>query len=81
MVDGSGSIGRQNFMKMENFLKGLVGKLDVGPNNVHVGLMQFSSRPQREFPLNMYTNRQDAMTGKITCLFESSKVLDAAFFM
>ena len=64
LVDGSGSIGAANFAKLENFVKGIVGKLDVGANKVHVGLMQFSNYPSKEFPLNMYSSRQDVMTGK-----------------
>lgn len=64
LVDGSGSIGSGNFLKLENFVKGVVGKLDVGSNSVHVGLVQFSNYPQQEFPLNMYSTREDVMTGK-----------------
>ena len=64
MVDGSGSIGAANFVKLENFVKNIVSKLDVGVNGVHVGLMQFSNYPSKEFPLSMYTSRQDVMTGK-----------------
>lgn len=46
---------------MENFLKNAVSKLDVGKDKVHVGLMQYSSYPSTEFPLNMYTNRGDIL--------------------
>lgn len=63
LVDGSGSIGATNFQKLENFVKGIVGKLDIGPNKVHAGLVQFSNYPRQEFPLNMYSTRQDVMTG------------------
>ena len=63
-MDGSGSIGATNFVKLENFVKGIVGQLDMGSNKVHVGLVQFSNYPSKQFPLNMYTSRQDAMNGK-----------------
>ncbi|XP_052231542.1 collagen alpha-1(XII) chain-like [Dreissena polymorpha] len=63
LIDGSGSIGSANFLKLENFVKGIVGKLDVAPDKTHVGVVQFSNYPKQEFPLNMYTSRQDVMTG------------------
>ncbi|XP_060570089.1 uncharacterized protein LOC132728460 isoform X2 [Ruditapes philippinarum] len=63
LVDGSGSIGSANFLKLENFVKGIVSKLDVGANKVHVGMVQFSNYPKQEFPLSMYSSRQDVMTG------------------
>ena len=65
LVDGSGSIGSGNFLKLENFVKGIVGKLDVGADTVHVGVVQFSNYPKQEFPLNMYTTRQDVMAGNV----------------
>ncbi|WAR12447.1 CO6A4-like protein [Mya arenaria] len=54
LVDGSGSIGSTNFLKLENFVKDVVGKLDVGANKVHVSVTQFSNYPKQEFPLNMH---------------------------
>ena len=61
MVDGSGSIGPNNFVKLQSFLKGIVGKLDVGPNKVQVGVEQFSSYPSIEFPLDMHSSQTDVM--------------------
>ncbi|OWF53570.1 Cartilage matrix protein [Mizuhopecten yessoensis] len=61
LIDSSTSVGPANFQKMENFLKQSISKLDVGPDKVHVGLMQYSSYPNVEFPLNMYTDRIDAL--------------------
>ena len=63
LVYGSGSIGATNFQKQKDFLKQVVGKLNVGTNNVHVGLMEFSNYPSMEFPLSKYTSRGDVMTG------------------
>lgn len=61
LVDSSSSVGSANFQKLENFLKNAVTKIDIGKDKVHVGLMQFSSYPSMEFPLNMYTNRGDVL--------------------
>ncbi|XP_076113274.1 uncharacterized protein LOC143080959 isoform X2 [Mytilus galloprovincialis] len=61
LVDSSSSVGSGNFQKLENFLKNAVTKLDIGKDKVHVGLMQYSSYPSMQFPLNMYTNRGDTL--------------------
>lgn len=61
LIDSSSSVGAENFHKMENFLKSAVSKLDVGQDKVHVGLMQYSSYPSTEFPLNMFSDRGDIL--------------------
>ncbi|XP_073425388.1 collagen alpha-6(VI) chain-like [Dendrobates tinctorius] len=42
LVDSSGSIGPDNFIKMKDFMKGLVNKTEVGPDAVQFGIVQFS---------------------------------------
>lgn len=61
-VDGSGSIGPQNFAKLQDFLKRIVTELNIGPDAVHVGLVKFSNYPSIEFPLDMYMSRQEVLT-------------------
>ncbi|CAC5385625.1 unnamed protein product [Mytilus coruscus] len=61
VVDGSGSIGPANFVKLQTFLKDIVTKLNVGPNAVHVGVIKFSNYPSIEFPLDMHLSRQEVM--------------------
>ncbi|KAK3591361.1 hypothetical protein CHS0354_040323 [Potamilus streckersoni] len=83
LVDSSGSIGQTNFLKMESFLKQIVNNLDVGPNKVHVGLMQFSNYPSLEFPLDMYSSRQDVMAGidKMQYMGGGTNTADAIKYM
>ena len=61
MVDSSASIGSEDFQKTQIALKNVITNLNVGPNNVHVGVMQYSSYPTMGFPLSMYTNRGDVL--------------------
>ncbi|XP_075171327.1 collagen alpha-6(VI) chain-like [Anomaloglossus baeobatrachus] len=42
LVDSSGSIGADNFIKMKEFMKSLVNKTTVGPNDFQFGIVQFS---------------------------------------
>nr|XP_032802448.1 collagen alpha-3(VI) chain-like [Petromyzon marinus] len=67
LVDGSWSIGRTNFEEIRNFLLAIVRGLDVRPEKVRVGLVQFSSEPRTEFQLNSFSS-QDAVLDAIAKL-------------
>lgn len=61
LLDSSSSIGKDNFHKLEDFLKDVASKLPVSQDGIHVGLMQYSSYPSLEFPLNLYSSRYDVL--------------------
>ncbi|XP_031703091.1 collagen alpha-1(XII) chain isoform X1 [Anarrhichthys ocellatus] len=54
LVDGSYSIGLQNFAKVRAFLEVLVTSFDIGPNKVQTSLVQYSRDPHTEFALNTH---------------------------
>lgn len=54
LVDGSYSIGLQNFAKVRAFLEILVNSFDIGPNKVQLSLVQYSRDPHTEFALNTH---------------------------
>ncbi|KAM4568099.1 collagen alpha-6(VI) chain [Fundulus diaphanus] len=58
LVDGSWSIGSDNFEQVRRFLYTLVDSFDVSPDHVRVGLIQYSSHPQTEFRLNTFSDKQ-----------------------
>ncbi|XP_072536172.1 collagen alpha-6(VI) chain [Salminus brasiliensis] len=58
LVDGSWSIGTENFQRMREFLLTLVDGFDVGPEKVRIGLVQYSNTPRTEFFLNSYESKQ-----------------------
>ncbi|KAM9782555.1 collagen alpha-6(VI) chain-like [Neosynchiropus ocellatus] len=51
VVDGSSSIGPNDFQEVRGFLQSLVNSLDIGPDKVRVGLVQYSDEPYQEFLL------------------------------
>lgn len=59
VLDGSGSVGSKNFRLMKAFAKHLVGKFQVGPKNMRVGVVQYSTRSRVEFNLNRYSKMKD----------------------
>ena len=57
LVDSSGSIGLENFIKMKTFMKNLVSKSQIRADRVQIGVVQFSDVNKEEFQLNRYTSQ------------------------
>lgn len=54
LVDGSYSIGLQNFAKVRAFLEVLVNSFDIAADKVQISLVQYSRDPHTEFALNTH---------------------------
>ncbi|XP_074468542.1 collagen alpha-1(XIV) chain-like isoform X3 [Sebastes fasciatus] len=67
LVDGSWSIGDENFLKIIRFLYSTTGALDqIGPDGTQVAIAQFSDDARTEFKLNSYGDKErllDAING------------------
>ncbi|XP_054846903.1 collagen alpha-4(VI) chain-like [Eublepharis macularius] len=61
LVDSSSSIREENFEKVKNFLSVLVVSLDVGSDQVRIGLAQYSRETFKEFLLNQYSLKSDIL--------------------
>lgn len=61
MVDGSWSIGSENFKQIRRFLHTLVDSFDVRPEHVRIGLVQYSTAPRTEFLLNTFRSKKDIL--------------------
>lgn len=57
LVDGSSSIGIENFGEVRLFLRSIVSGLDIGSDKVRVGLAQYSDEPHREFLLKDHMDK------------------------
>uniref|UniRef100_A0AAV2K1X8 Collagen alpha-1(XIV) chain n=1 Tax=Knipowitschia caucasica TaxID=637954 RepID=A0AAV2K1X8_KNICA len=59
LVDGSWSIGDENFLKIIGFLYSTTGALDqIGPDGTQVAIAQFSDDARTEFKLNSYSDKE-----------------------
>ncbi|KAM6910519.1 collagen alpha-6(VI) chain-like [Xenentodon cancila] len=58
LTDSSERISEKDFIKMKAFLKSVISKSVVGVNDVHIGVMQFSTENHLEFPLTKYLNKE-----------------------
>ncbi|KAF5896160.1 collagen alpha-6(VI) chain-like, partial [Clarias magur] len=66
LIDGSGSIGGGDFLKMKNFMNNVISKSVIGNDSVRIGVVQFSNNIKDEFPLNRYSDKhqmQEAING------------------
>uniref|UniRef100_A0A3Q2Q4S1 Collagen, type VI, alpha 3 n=1 Tax=Fundulus heteroclitus TaxID=8078 RepID=A0A3Q2Q4S1_FUNHE len=59
LVDGSNYLGSSNLPFVKDFMINIVNQLNIGPDQVQIGLVQFAERPRIEFYLNTYTNKKD----------------------
>uniref|UniRef100_A0A8P4KC81 VWFA domain-containing protein n=1 Tax=Dicentrarchus labrax TaxID=13489 RepID=A0A8P4KC81_DICLA len=59
LTDSSESISDEDYKKMKNFMKSVISMSAVGQNELHVGVMQFSSNFKLEFPLNQYYSKEE----------------------
>ncbi|XP_054455349.1 von Willebrand factor A domain-containing protein 2 [Anoplopoma fimbria] len=61
LMDGSYSVGKGSFERSKHYAIKLCQSLDIGPDKVRVGLIQFGSSPRLEFALDSYTSKQELM--------------------
>ncbi|XP_039977374.1 collagen alpha-1(XIV) chain-like isoform X2 [Xiphias gladius] len=62
LVDGSWSIGDENFLKIIRFLYSTTGALDrIGPDGTQVAMAQFSDDARTEFKLNSYSDKEQLL--------------------
>uniref|UniRef100_A0AAR2LSF0 Collagen, type XIV, alpha 1b n=1 Tax=Pygocentrus nattereri TaxID=42514 RepID=A0AAR2LSF0_PYGNA len=62
LVDGSWSIGDDNFQKIIRFLYSTTGALDlIGPEGTQVAIVQFSDDARTEFKLSSYTDKESLL--------------------
>ncbi|MED6235418.1 hypothetical protein ATANTOWER_025672, partial [Ataeniobius toweri] len=61
LVDGSNYIGSNNLPFVRDLMINIINQLDISPDRVQIGLMQFAEQPRIEFYLNTYNNKQDVV--------------------
>nr|XP_034995163.1 collagen alpha-3(VI) chain isoform X3 [Zootoca vivipara] len=62
LLDGSANVGNANFPLVRDFLMSLVGSLDVGIDDIRIGLVQFSENPKTEFFLNTFLTKAEVLS-------------------
>uniref|UniRef100_H3C0X8 von Willebrand factor A domain containing 2 n=1 Tax=Tetraodon nigroviridis TaxID=99883 RepID=H3C0X8_TETNG len=61
LMDGSYSVGKGSFERSKHYALKLCQALDIRPDKVRVGLIQFGSAPRLEFALDLHATKQELM--------------------
>ncbi|XP_026141096.1 collagen alpha-1(XII) chain isoform X4 [Carassius auratus] len=61
LVDGSWSVGRENFKYIRSFIWAMAGAFDIEEDKTRVAVVQYSSDTRTEFNLNQYYRRPDVL--------------------
>ena len=59
IIDESGSIGPDNYIKEKNFVKEVIQNLDIGINKTRVSIIRFNNIPDLSIKLNEGTSKNN----------------------
>ncbi|XP_028424314.1 collagen alpha-1(XII) chain-like [Perca flavescens] len=61
LLDDSGSIASSTFKTIQRFLSEMVSKLDIGPDRVQIGLVQYSDDPSTKWHLKKHKTKSSLL--------------------
>ncbi|XP_056150871.1 collagen alpha-1(XII) chain isoform X2 [Lampris incognitus] len=61
LVDGSWSVGRNNFKHIRSFISAMAGAFQIGEDKTRVGVVQYSTDTRTEFNLNQHLTRGEVL--------------------
>ncbi|KAJ8252817.1 hypothetical protein GJAV_G00205940 [Gymnothorax javanicus] len=61
LIDGSQAMGGTHFNAIREFLKKFIGGMPIGPDEVQVGVAQFTTAPRREIDLNAHRTKDSLL--------------------
>ena len=62
VLDESGSVGYSNYQLMKTFAYNIANSFTIGPNDVQIGLMSYSSSARFRFYLNTYSTKSAVLS-------------------
>ena len=62
LVDGSSSVGRE-FPIIQEFMRRVVENLNVGENQIRIGVVQYGDSPNVDMYLNTHATKESVLTG------------------
>lgn len=80
LVDGSWSVGRENFKHIRSFIGALAGAFDIGEDKTRVAVVQYSTDTRTEFPLTRYTRRGDLLQAIASLPYKGGNTMTGKVF-
>lgn len=71
LLDASGSVGSANFFQQINLVKTFVENSNIGPSNVQVSVVTFSTRVQEVFNLSRYQSKEALLSSMNTIKYST----------
>eukprot|EP00105_Crassostrea_gigas_P011663 XP_011427433.1 PREDICTED: collagen alpha-1(XXII) chain-like isoform X3 [Crassostrea gigas] len=71
LLDASGSVGSANFFQQLNLVKTFVENSNIGPSNVQVSVVTFSTRVQEVFNLSRYQSKEALLSSMNTIKYST----------
>ena len=79
-VDTSSSIGTDNMVKVRAFLGMVIQSLDIGPNTVRVGIINFSEFVEVEFDLGQHSKETLMVSTLVGYRYQLSPISSNTYF-
>ncbi|XP_054850273.1 collagen alpha-3(VI) chain [Eublepharis macularius] len=76
LLDGSVNVGNTNFPYVRDLVVSLVKFLQVGIDDIRIGLVQFSENPKTEFFLNTFLTKSDVLNRLSQLRLQGGSVLN-----
>ncbi|XP_030191354.1 von Willebrand factor A domain-containing protein 2 [Lynx canadensis] len=73
LIDGSYSVGKGSFERSKHFAVTVCDALDIGPERVRVGALQFGSVPRLEFPLDSFSSPREVKANMKSMVFKGGR--------
>ncbi|XP_060684128.1 collagen alpha-3(VI) chain-like [Hemiscyllium ocellatum] len=61
LIDGSVNVGSGNFQYIRDFIVNFIDNLEIGPDKIQIGVVQYSDEPSTEFYFNTYTTKTEVL--------------------
>ncbi|RXM30018.1 Collagen alpha-3(VI) chain [Acipenser ruthenus] len=76
LVDGSSNVGNANFPYVRDFITNVVNNLNVEPDKVRIGLLQYSGDQRTEFYLRTHTTKDQVLANIAQLRLKGGAVLN-----
>lgn len=80
-MDGSWSVGRENFKHIRSFITALAGAFDIGEEKTRVAVVQYSTDTRTEFPLTRYSRRGDLLQAINSLPYKGGNTMTGKVFL